>query len=54
MVALGAYLSKRGHLTADAAAEALPDVLAERYHKTLPVNIEALRRGAQLAQRRDR
>ena len=54
MVALGAYLSKRGHLTVDAAAEALPDVLAERYHKTLPVNIEALRRGAQLAQRRDR
>jgi 2-oxoglutarate ferredoxin oxidoreductase subunit gamma len=49
MVALGAYLQKRGHLTADAAAQALPDVLAKRYHKTLPVNAEALRRGAEFA-----
>lgn len=49
MVALGAYLQKRGHLTIDTAAEALPDVLAKRYHKTLPVNIEALRRGAEFA-----
>jgi 2-oxoglutarate ferredoxin oxidoreductase subunit gamma len=47
MVALGAYLQKRGQLTADGAAQALPDVLAKRYHKTLPVNIEALRRGAE-------
>ncbi len=47
MVALGAYLQKRGHLTPDAAAQALPDVLAKRYHKTLPVNAEALRRGAE-------
>ena len=49
MVALGAYLQKRGHLTPDAAAQALPDVLAKRYHKTLPVNAEALRRGAEFA-----
>ncbi len=54
MVALGAYLSKRGHLTADAAADALPDVLAERYHKTIPINTEALRRGAQFAQNHGR
>jgi len=47
MVALGAYLHKRGHLTPDAAAQALPYVLAKRYHKTLPVNAEALRRGAE-------
>ena len=47
MVALGAYLHKRGHLTPDGAAQALPDVLARRYHKTLPVNTEALRRGAE-------
>ena len=47
MVALGAYLQKQGQLTADGAAQALPDVLAKRYHKTLPVNIEALRRGAE-------
>jgi len=51
MVALGAYLQKRGHLTPNAAAEALPDVLARRYHKTLPVNTEALRRGAEFASR---
>jgi 2-oxoglutarate ferredoxin oxidoreductase subunit gamma len=52
MVALGAYLQKRSGtvgLTADAAAEALPDVLARRYHKTLTVNIEALRLGAEFA-----
>ncbi len=47
MVAIGAYLQKRGHLTPDAAAEALPDVLAKRYHQTLPLNTEALRRGAE-------
>jgi len=49
MVALGAYLQKRGYLTPDAAAEALPDVLAKRYHQTLPVNIEALRKGGEYA-----
>jgi 2-oxoglutarate ferredoxin oxidoreductase subunit gamma len=48
MVMLGAYLGKRGHLTAQQAAEALPDVLAERHHKTIPINAEALRRGADL------
>ncbi len=47
MVALGAYLQKRGHFSPDAAAQALPNVLAKRYHKTLPVNAEALRRGAE-------
>jgi len=51
MVALGAYLQKRGHLAPDAAAEALPDVLAKRYHQTLPVNTEALRRGAEFAKK---
>jgi len=47
MVALGAYLQKRGQLTADAASQALPEVLARRYHKTLPVNTKALHRGAE-------
>lgn len=49
MVILGAYLQKRGYLSLDAMAQALPDVLAERYHKTLPVNISALRKGAEFA-----
>jgi 2-oxoglutarate ferredoxin oxidoreductase subunit gamma len=51
MVALGAYLQMRGTLSPDAAAEALPDVLAERYHKTLPVNIAALRKGGEFARK---
>jgi len=49
MVMLGAYLQKRGHLSPQQASEALRDVLAERYHKTIPVNTEALHRGAELA-----
>jgi 2-oxoglutarate ferredoxin oxidoreductase subunit gamma len=49
MVVLGAYLKKRGHIAVDTAVQALPDVLAERYHETIPVNAEALRRGAELA-----
>ena len=51
MVVLGAYLQKRRLFGPDAAAESLPDVLAKRYHKTLPVNTEALRRGAELAKK---
>ena len=49
MVMLGAYLGKRGHLSPQQAAEALPDVLAERHYKTIPINAEALRRGADCA-----
>jgi 2-oxoglutarate ferredoxin oxidoreductase subunit gamma len=47
MVALGAYLQKRGLFTPEAAARALPDVLAQRYHDTLPLNTEALKKGAE-------
>jgi 2-oxoglutarate ferredoxin oxidoreductase subunit gamma len=50
MVALGAYLQRRELLGADAAADCLADVLAKRYHKTIPVNTEALRRGAEFAE----
>jgi 2-oxoglutarate ferredoxin oxidoreductase subunit gamma len=49
MVALGAYIKRRGLLSIDAAAKSLPDILAERYHKTLPVNIAALQQGAEFA-----
>ena len=49
MVALGAYLQKRGLFSIDAAAKSLPDVLAERYHKTIHLNAEALQRGAEFA-----
>ena len=54
MVALGAYLQMRGYLSPDAAAQALPDVLAERHHKTLPVNAAALRKGAEFARNSSR
>lgn len=49
MVALGAYLQRRGLLSIDAAVKSLPDCLAERYHKTIPLNAEALRKGAEFA-----
>ena len=49
MVALGAYLKRRGILSPDAAAATLPDALAKRYHSTLPINAQALHRGAQFA-----
>ncbi len=51
MVAIGAYLQKRGHLSPQDAARALPDTIAKRYHKLLPVNTEALRRGGEFARR---
>ncbi len=47
MVALGAFLQKSGLFSPDLAADCLPDVLAERYRVTIPVNKNALHRGAQ-------
>ncbi len=49
MVAVGAYLQKRGIFGPDAAALCLADVLARRYHQMLPVNTEALCRGGEFA-----
>lgn len=49
MVALGAYLQKRGILNYQDAAKCLADVLAKRHHNTLPLNTEALQRGAEFA-----
>jgi len=51
MVALGVYIQRRDLFSIDDAAKSLPDVLAERYHKTLPLNAEALRRGAEFAKK---
>ncbi|MHC4148358.1 MAG: 2-oxoacid:acceptor oxidoreductase family protein [Planctomycetota bacterium] len=51
MVAMGAYLQKRNLFGPDAAAACLADVLAKRYHKTLPLNTQALQRGAEFAKR---
>ncbi|UCF15098.1 MAG: 2-oxoacid:acceptor oxidoreductase family protein [Phycisphaerales bacterium] len=52
MVAMGAYLQKRGYLSPQDAAQALPETIAERYHKMLPVNTEALRRGGEFVRSR--
>ena len=49
MVALGAYIEKRGRLSIETAVQALPETIAERYHNTLPVNTAALKRGAEFA-----
>ena len=46
MVALGAYLQAKGFFNIESVIQALPEILAQRYHKTLPLNNEALRRGA--------
>ena len=51
MVALGAYLQRRAIFSPDEAAASLPDVLAKQYRRTLPMNIEALRRGAEFAEK---
>ncbi len=47
MVALGAFMQKRKLFSPDLAADCLPEVLAERYHVTIPVNTKALHKGAQ-------
>jgi len=52
MVILGAYIRKRGLLSIETAVQALPETIAERYHKTLPVNTAALERGAESASRK--
>ncbi len=49
MVALGAYLRFRNIFNPETMAECLADVLASRYHKTIPVNTEALKKGADFA-----
>jgi len=49
MVALGAYLQIRGLFGIETAINALPEILAQRYHKTLPLNNEALRKGSEFA-----
>ena len=54
MVMLGAYMQRRGLFGPGAAADCLADVLAKRYHSTLPVNTEALHRGAEFAKMNSR
>lgn len=51
MVVIGAYLQKRGQLDTELAVQALPETIAERYHRTLPVNTKAIKCGAEFASR---
>lgn len=50
MIMLGAFLSKRHTVKIESIIEALKKVLPERYHNTLPLNKEALEKGAELAE----
>ncbi len=51
MVVLGALLARLPVLPLDAVEKALSDHLPERHKKLLPVNFQALRRGAEFAQK---
>lgn len=50
MVALGAYLQISGIFDIDTLAKCLKDVLAKHYHNTLPINTEAIRKGAEFVE----
>ena len=47
MVGLGAYVALRGMLEVGQVGDCLAEVLAERLHKTIPVNRRALEAGAE-------
>lgn len=49
MVALGAYAELTGLVGQEALAEALPEVLPEKAHKLIPLNVKALEAGRERA-----
>ena len=51
MVALGAYIQRKGLLAIESIIAALPETITERHHKTIPVNTDALQRGAEFVSR---
>ena len=51
MIMLGAYLERKPVVKIDSIIEALKKVLPERYHNLLPINKEALNRGAELVEK---
>ncbi len=51
MVALGAYFQRRGIIAPEQAVECLKDVLAERYHKLIPLNSNGLLQGAEFVKK---
>ena len=54
MVALGSYLAKRGILDIESVCKALADVVAKRHQDILPLNIAALKRGAEFVKTQSR
>ena len=51
MIMLGAYLETKPVVKIDSIIEALKKVLPERYHNLLPINKDALNRGAELVEK---
>ncbi len=48
MIILGAYLKEKPVVSIDSILEALKKVLPEKYHHLLPINQQALERGAEM------
>jgi 2-oxoglutarate ferredoxin oxidoreductase subunit gamma len=51
MVALGGFVERTQVVSLESIKNTLPKAIAERYHKTIPLNIKAIETGAQLARR---
>lgn len=51
MIMLGAYLERKPVVKIESIIEALKKVLPERYHNLLPINKQALERGAELIEK---
>lgn len=49
MIAIGAYAQRTGAVSLDSLKESLRDVLPERNHRFIPLNMQALDHGAALA-----
>jgi len=49
MVVIGAYLQRRGIISPDVAAACLEDVIARHHHRTVPINTQAIHKGAEFA-----
>ncbi len=49
MCVLGTYVAATGVVSFESVAECLKEVLPERRHNLIPLNIEAIKRGAELA-----
>jgi 2-oxoglutarate ferredoxin oxidoreductase subunit gamma len=49
MVTIGAYAEKMGAVSLESLKKALGEVLPERHHRFIPLNVEAIDRGAAIA-----